>query len=101
VTTILLLIIIGLLGYLIYKFRTGPAYDEPYYHPQSAKETLEELRAREILERDYVFITPAYGMHKGQKIPIREITRSMKEDPEFLSPQALGKWERKNDSKPQ
>ena len=88
-----------MLGYYIYRdsSKPTPSVSDDYYYPpqQTARQTMEDLRAQEILQRDYEYITPNYGMYEGRKVRLGEITTAMKQDPAFLSPNELGKWVRK------
>lgn len=95
-TTLFFIVVLFALGYIAGRFhQQSQAFNRWMLQPPpqpSEYEQLQALKARAELEKNYEYQIPNYGMIDGTKIPLGQITREMRADPNFIPPSELGKW---------
>ncbi len=76
--------------------KSGDSPPIHYVPEKSASEILQELKAREILERDYKYVVPNYGLLYGKKILKNKVTPELLLNSHFIASYNQGKWVKKS-----
>lgn len=59
---------------------------------KTGHERLVESEIWETFTDEFIYLMPRYGLLKGKKIPLDDITPEMMNDPAFVRPADLGTW---------
>lgn len=83
---------------IISSSRTNRSVSESSYSPievKTSSDILKEIKAREELEKKYIWVEPTYaGKYRGKIIGFDEVTPEMLSDIRYL--RAQGKWEKRS-----
>lgn len=67
---------------------------------KTGHQKLIESEIWETFTNEFIYLMPRYGLYKGKKIDLEDITPEMMDDPAFVRPADLGTWLQRHPDEP-